>query len=178
MPKVDGARTGCIHLAAVGCLLAVLLGTGCVGVKHQRLLTPEADASADGIRYYRASPYLLIHPDNAGGGNWEIKYLPDQSKKMSAVPYAHFAKSDLTLEFVNGVLKSSIEEADATAVPNAIVDAIAKIVPTLMAPNALGLVATSPPEPEIFKIIVTSDFLELRGKSKERTFRTQLGEAK
>lgn len=156
------------------CLLlgAVLAMSGCVGVRHERLLTSADDAAAKGIRYYRASPYLLIHPDGKGSGTWQIQYLPDQSKKMSAEPFAVLAKNELTMKFVNGVLKSSEENADATAVPTAVVDALAKILPTLLAPSVVRPPAAAPPEPEIFKIIVSDKTLELRGASAARTFTT------
>lgn len=128
-----------------------------------------ANAAADtgtGIRYLRASPYLLVNANGQGGLDWKILYIADPARKMSVEPYVRGASLDLTLTFRDGVLIGTSEKADATAVPKAILDAVEKILPSLAAAALEDTGAPKTvevPAPHLFKIIVRGDTIEFRG---------------
>jgi hypothetical protein len=167
------------HKGLLMCVSAVgvLLG-GCAGVTYQPVsYTPiardgsnaaeakkandAADESASGIRYYQASPYLLVYSDGKGGIVWKIYYLPDQTRKMTATPYNYVAKVTANLTFSRGVLTDSTEDVDTTAVPKAILAAAEKLLP-------LALADTTPEErtvlpPRLYKILVAGDTITLAG---------------
>jgi hypothetical protein len=68
-----------------------------------------------------------VKTDNDGGLISELLYLPDLTKKRQARPYNFLAKHDTSFTFEKGVLTSSSSDADATAVPKAVVGALEKI---------------------------------------------------
>lgn len=112
---------------AVG-ILGVCVLAGCAGIRVE----PDS-AEAVGVRYYQASPYLLVTTDNAGGLTSQLVFLPNLGKKMSARPYAFCSKNDTTLEFDEGVLKSAVGEGDSTVVPKAVLSALEKVAGAAMA---------------------------------------------
>lgn len=162
-----------IRLAAI----AVALSTAaCATVSHRHIATEDDDLRATGIRYYGASPYLLVYSNGKGGIVTELKYLPDPAKKMSAEPKATLANVDATLSFSNGVLTSSVETGDATAVPTAILKAAEAIAPALLA--ALNETDTGKelimPAPHIYKVIVNGNTVSFRGGKGDEDFKVTL----
>jgi len=134
-------------------LLALALG-GCAWVTHQELAEDKDDA-AEGIRYYQASPYLLVHSDGKGGLVWKIIYLPDQTKKMVAKPVNLLSKSESTLNFDNGVLTSAKDVLTADVVPKAIIEAVQKAASSFLAMARAEVPEQEVPAPHLYKIVVT-----------------------
>ena len=155
----------------LNCLCMVLASTGiagCATVKY-RVVTSETDKSDLGIRYYETSPYLLAYSDGKGGVVTSIQYLPDPTRKMSAEPSATLADVQSTLEFDRGVLTSSSNSGDATAVAKAVTTAVETIGGALIAgaANEPGKAARANyadvPAPYIFKIVIDKDSVKLIG---------------
>jgi len=93
------------------------LFAGCYATtRHER-----ATDNGTGIRYYEASPYLLVFPDNKGNVQWQILYLPDQTKRMMVKPTNLLGHSELTLLFRNGILAGNTEIIDTTEIPKAVI---------------------------------------------------------
>jgi hypothetical protein len=162
-------------------LLLVSLCSGCASVSHSRIPykpipddpnlatvaikeNETADRQADGIRYYEASPYLLVYSDGKGGIVWKIYYLPDQTRKMIAEPFNIVAKVTTNMQFSNGVLTESTVELDQTAVPKALISAAEKMVPLAFADQPPHQV----PAPQLYKIILNGDQVYFAGGSGNR----------
>jgi hypothetical protein len=155
-------------------LTLTLLLTGCyASLKH----SPAVDGGT-GIRYYRAAPYLLVHSDAKGGLLWRIVYLPDQSQKMMAEPIVFGGRSEMTLQFRNGVLVGASELGDTTEVPKAIIAAVQSALPliagALDAPKALEHTDTLP-APHLYKIVVTGDQVQFLGGAGDAPIVVTLG---
>ena len=144
------------------CMLALLLCTaGCLAtVKHG----PATDGGS-GIRYYRAAPYLLVYSDSKGGLQWQVLYLPDQSRPMMAEPIVIGGRSEMTFEFRNGILAGSTAVGDTTEVPKAILAAVQAALPLIA--GALEAPTTAPqvtvPAPYLYKILVRGSTVEFVG---------------
>ncbi len=137
-------------LMGFGMLIAL---TGCAGVEHTRVTD---DSKATGIRYYGTSYYLLVYATGTGSIQWEVMELPDQTKLMSARPYANLAQLDSDLEFVNGVLVQAESSADSTVVPRALMAAAGEFV-AIAAEALAGAADANPlarplPPPHLYKI--------------------------
>ena len=147
MTSVGSVFSAYMCLAAVGCSATVT---------HTRLRTSQMDADDKGIRYLGTSPYLIAYSDGKGGIVTQIAYLPDPAKKMSAQPSSKMTDVTATMEFDRGVLTTSTETGDATAVSKAIIQAVEAFAPQLL--KALNKVDTtndySVPAPYLFKIVV------------------------
>lgn len=138
---------------------ALLLG-GCAGVSHVPIPDERADRRSQGIRYYRHSLYLLVHSDGMGGLKTVWKFLPDPNKKMSICTYNCVAKLESTFKFDEaGVLTSSMEHPDSSAVPAAVIQAAAAALPAILK-FAKGAAddpdAHKVPAPQIFKVVAES----------------------
>jgi hypothetical protein len=159
-------------------ILTVLLGviTGCARITHRPLGLDEAVDKADkGIRYYRSSPYLIAYSNGKGGVVTEIKYLPDPYKKMSALPRAFMATIKTTMNFENGVLTTSEEEADAAAVPKSILGAVEAVAPSLMAAlNKARKDEYTVPAPYIYKIVVKGSTVYFIGSQPDQNIKVTL----
>jgi len=128
---------------------------GCAGVNHTHV---DDTDSGTGVRYYQASPYLLVNSDARGGLQWRILYLPDRTKKMQASPYAFAGRTDMTLQFRNGVLTDATSAADATEVPKALVAAVQAAASSIASSAFIargGEVSKTVPGPYLYKIVVT-----------------------
>ena len=141
--------------AGIALLLATSMACASATVTHTNVSNPTADESNRGIRYFGTSPYLIAYSDGKGGIVTQVSYLPDPAKKMSATPVGRLAEVKATMDFDRGVLTTSVEGGDATAVPKAIVEAVKTFAPLLLA----GLKAAEPkqyqvPAPYIYKIVV------------------------
>ncbi len=156
---------------ALASILSALsgFGTGCAKVTHRPLASLKAkDDTGSGIRYFRSAPYLLVHSDGKGGIEWKIVFLPDQTQPMSAEPTTFLASIDATLKFKNGVLTSSDQIGDATAVPKALIKA-AQTVATAAAGAALSAAGVPSdaepgiPAPYLYKIVVRDDSVVFYG---------------
>jgi uncharacterized protein YceK len=137
-------------------LIAVaLLVSGCASITHVPVTD---DSKADGFRYYRASPYLLIYHDQSNVAIAKLLYLPDQTTKMSAKPAEFWSSLDTSLKFSNGVLVEETDTADSTVVPKAIISALEKVLPAILSMAAPPPGAPpSPPAPRIYKIMLEPD---------------------
>ncbi len=147
------AEAVCDLLVGIVCL--ALTGSAAT-ITHSRVVSDTDDAKDTGIRYYGASPYLIAYSDGKGGIVTEVQYMPDPAKMMSAMPSARLADVDSTMEFEHGVLKSSEDSADASALPKAVIEAIEKVAPSLIASAFNKTEEPSPtvPAPYVFKIVV------------------------
>ncbi len=132
--------------------------TGCAGVAHIPIKNEEHDKEVNGIRYLRASPYLLVYSNTKGGIETEILYLPDPHKKMAANPTSVMADINSTMDFKNGMLTGTKDIADATAVPKQLVEAIGTIgsalIKALNEPKEVEKNEYQVPPPHIYKIVV------------------------
>ncbi|MDB6104573.1 MAG: hypothetical protein JWO52_4572 [Gammaproteobacteria bacterium] len=129
-------------------LLVVVSGCSAT-VTHER-----AKDSSTGIRYYENAPYLIIYSDGKGGLNWQIRYLPDQTKLMSVSPVVKLSHTEMNLYFQNGVLSSGSATGDSTEIPKAILAAVQSIAPLLAAGVLAGPEKPAFPAPYIYKIVV------------------------
>lgn len=139
------------HFASV---LLLLMLSACAGIDVVAV-DPSKD-NVNGIRYYRAAPYLLVHTDNAGGLTSELVYLPDLSSLMSAHPYNFVATNSVTMTFDKGVMKTSETEADSAAVPKAVVSALEKVaIAAIGAANETAKAKQQPtvPLPKLYRIV-------------------------
>jgi hypothetical protein len=151
----------------------VLLGALCAGcaanVTHQRETT-----QATGIRYYENAPYLLIYSDGKGGLKWQIRYLPDQSKVMTATPSIVGGRTEMTLNFQAGVLSTALATGDTTELPKAVIAAVQSALPLLVVGKETIRGPRKPtppgfPAPYLYKIVAegnTLTFLGGRGDTK------------
>jgi hypothetical protein len=106
-----------------------------------------------GIRYYQSSPYLLVYSDAKNGLQWQILYLPDQTKKMMVRPTVYWGRSEMDLYFHNGILTGSSELSDTTQIPTAVIAAVQSALPLLGA-AAFEAKANVFPAPYLYKIVV------------------------
>jgi hypothetical protein len=112
-------------------LAAVALSycTGCAGLDYKPYPNPEpcVGGKVGGIVYYDDSPYLIVWPDGKGNIQWQLQFLPDQTKKRIASPYNFLASLNASLNFNNGVLTQSNVAVDDTAVVKSLVTSAATI---------------------------------------------------
>jgi hypothetical protein len=127
-------------------------------VTHQ----PEG-SNATGIRYYQNAPYLLIYSDGKGGLRWQILYLPDQSRIMTATPVVLGGHTEMTLYFQNGVLSSSSTLGDTTELPKAAIAAIQSAIAVLSKGIFEGPKVNGFPPPYLYKVIVNGDAITFLG---------------
>jgi hypothetical protein len=155
MHKIPGGR-GPAAVAVLAALLAAASACASAAVIHTNVSDPAVDAADRGIRYVGTSPYLIAYSDGRGGIVTRVAYLPDPARKMSARPAGRLADVDVAMDFDRGVLTTSAESGDATAVPGAIAHAVKAFVPQLL--SALALAERSMeyevPAPYIYKIVV------------------------
>jgi hypothetical protein len=150
-------------------LLVPLALASCAGVDHRRL-RPEEDASADGIRYYGSSLYLLIHGDGKGGITTKLLELPDPTKLMVAKPYSTMSSLESSMTFKNGILTQAKEAPDTSAFPSAILSAAEKVLPRLFLAPGAGEFREGPttptnavPAPYLYKVLVEGDTVRFVG---------------
>jgi len=132
-----------------------LLASCAANVTHQ----PET-AQSTGIRYYESAPYLIVYSDGKGGLRWQIRYLPDQSRVMSATPTVIGGRTEMTLFFQNGVMSSVSVVADTTELPKAVIAAITSAIPLLA---GAGPVQEGFPAPYLYKIVVEGSSVRFIG---------------
>lgn len=166
--------------AMISLFLALFLMfiNGCAGIKHAAIpyegipdgknseeiesakrRNIEADNRANGIRYYGSSLYILVNSDGRGNIEWRILELPDQTKKMVAQPYNFLANIKTDMTFSNGVLNQSKVAIDASVVPKALIETVAKALPFLAAARAEYKV----PSVQIYKIVARGNTFEFVG---------------
>ena len=165
------------RLAAI--LLATATLSACATVTHRHITDPNADASSTGIRYYGTSPYIIAYSDGKGGVVVsDILHLPDPAKKMSAEATTQLAEVGATMEFDRGVLTSATATADATTVPTAVLKAIEKLAPALIAamddPAKRKADPFQIPGPSIYKIVVKGGEPYLVGGASETPIKVTL----
>jgi len=136
-------------------LASLILGCSAT-IKHVPIKDDDADKSADGIRYYQASPYLLVYSNSKGGLKWEILYLPDQTKKMTVTPKVTGGRSEVALFFKNGVFTGSTVLGDTTELPKAVIAAVQSAIPLLTTLLLAPIEEERPkvPAPYLYRIIV------------------------
>jgi len=162
LPQLFHPLIWCWFVAGLSCVLF----SGC---KSTVVYAPETSDS-DGIRYYESAPYLLVYSDGHGGLKWQIRYLPDQTRVMTASPVVHMSHTEMTLNFQNGILASSSTMGDSTQIPKALISAVQSALPLIAkAVAAAGQQPDGFPAPYLYKIIVngsTVQFLGEQGDSK------------
>ena len=145
------------------CLAVVAMGVleGCAGITVTRVDSDDRDQKDVGFRFYEGAPYLLVYTDSKGGLISSVIYLPDQTKKVAAKPYAYAASNDTTLTFTNGILSGADSVADGTAVPNAVIGAIQ----IAASAGAAALLDARPPlpGPRLYKLVKVNGVLKLAG---------------
>lgn len=142
-------------------LVAGVLLAGCSATVTHQLDTD--DKTATGIRYYENSPYLIVYSDGMGGLKWQIRYLPNQSRLMTATPSVIGGRTELTLYFQNGVLSSVSTVGDTTEIPKAIIGAIQSALPLLAGAFAGPKPPQGFPAPYLYRISVEGDKLTFTG---------------
>lgn len=158
-------RVGRLFVAAV--LGLQTMAAACAAtVTHSRIVSDAADKTAIGVRYLGTSPYLIAYSNGKGGIVTEIRYLPDPAKKMSAKPSSKMSDVGATMDFDRGVLTTSAETGDATAVPKAIAKAVEAFVPALRSAlnKADGPKEYEIPAPYVYKIVVNGSDVYFQGK--------------
>jgi len=140
--------------------IIVVFSFGCTAsITH----TPVGEADiGTGIRYYQSSPYLLVYSDSKGGLQWQILFLPDQTKKMMVTPQVIGGRSEMTLYFNNGILAGSTEVGDTTELPKAVLAAVQSVVP-LIANAAIRAIPPTVPAPSLHKIVVNGSVVKFIG---------------
>jgi hypothetical protein len=149
-----------MRTSALGVGFAALILSGCAGLSVGPV---KDDNSARGYRYYQPAPFLFVRSDGKGGLSSEIIYLPDTTQKMQARPYAVLASNDATLSFSNGMLTAASITADETVVPVAFLDALTKVAGAAIAADQPKSPQATAPVPYLFKIIVRTGSIELKG---------------
>jgi len=137
--------------------LAAVALTGCQATVNY---APEGGSAGDGIRYYENSPYVVAYSNGQGGLNWQLMYLPDQTRLMVAKPSIIGGRTEMTLYFHNGVLAGSSAVGDSTALPKAVIAAVQSAIPILSKTLAKPPPHEFPP-PYIFKVVVKGDDVSL-----------------
>ncbi|MFO1251455.1 MAG: hypothetical protein U1E77_10060 [Inhella sp.] len=124
------------------------------------------DTKVDGIRYYEASPYLLVYSDGKGGLVSKLIHLPDLTKKRVIQPFAYLAANNSTLTFANGMLTQNKVVADETAVPKAVIGALEQTAMAALGKsfNLVGAPSTPHhPPPYLFKVELSGGQAKLVG---------------
>ena len=142
-------RIGYASCAILLCLLCAPM-TGCKATVTHR---PESKNDS-GIRYYESAPYLIVYSDGKGGLNWQIRYLPDQTRIMTATPEVVMAHTEMTLYFQNGVLASSSTTGDTTEIPKALISAVQNAIPLIAALAAEQSQKPGFPAPYLYKMVI------------------------
>lgn len=101
----------------------LLVAIGCARIDVKTLSAAD-DSSDDGIRYYERAPFLLVYSDGKGGVVTHVQYLPDRTRLRSVHPFNFLASNKNTLTFKNGMLSTSTNTSDASALPSAIIKAV------------------------------------------------------
>jgi hypothetical protein len=150
--------------ARVAAVLSAAALSGCAGLTIKPVPNDAADNAAEGFRYYRSAPFLLVYADNKGGLETKILYLPDTTKKMSVHPYSYLASNNATLVFDKGRLTQAKAEVDETVIPAAAVAALETVAKELVA--AKLVLPTQPikaPAPYLFRIVKKQGHWTLEG---------------
>ena len=128
-----------------------MLVLGCSAtVTHQAEKT-----NATGVRYYAAmAPYLLVYSDGKGSLKWQIYYLPDQSRIMTATPKILGGHTEMTLTFQNGVMANGSTLGDTTDLAKATIATVQSAIPLLAKAAFEGPDVQGFPPPCLYKIIV------------------------
>jgi hypothetical protein len=104
---------------------------------------------------------VLIYSDGKGGLQWQILYLPDQTKMMMVRPTVVWGRSELDLYFHNGVLTGSSELSDTTQIPTALIAAVQSALPLLA--SAMERKSNVFPAPYLYKIVVDGNNINFFG---------------
>ena len=156
----------------VTAIFVTALGTACATIEHAPITDTE-DKTDTGIRYYRASPYILVYANSAGRIDTELKYMPDPHLLMSAKPTQWLSSLDVTLEFKDGVLTKSETTADTSILPKAILTAAKTAATAILARTDDS--GPSVPKPYLFKIVqVKSGDYRLIGGTTDEQFELKL----
>lgn len=166
-------------ILALPCLALLLALASCASVKHEWIDPEDADTSEKrGIRYLETSPFLIVHANPDGTLTARLEYLPDRFKKLAVLPKATAARNHTTLEFDRGVLTKADTEADATAVPKALLKAAEAVIPMLSPFLNEAREAEDDsypvPAPNIYKIVVRGSDVYFIGGAGDQNFRITL----
>ena len=127
----------------IGALCAMAL-LGCAGLSAERDSLDGLQKrgflfahKSKGFRYYQPATFILLHTDNNGGVVTKVLTLPDTTQPMSVRPYSYFASNDAELTFEKGILGSAKSNADATAVPKAVIAVAEQVLKAAAGAGAL-----------------------------------------
>ncbi len=138
-----------------------LVIVGCSATVTHQMAT---DETGSGIRYYDSAPFLIIYSDGIGGLKWQIRYLPDQTRIMTATPSVIGGHTEMTLYFQNGMLGSVSTVGDTTEVPKALIGAVQSALPFLVGAAETPKPPEGFPAPYIYKLIVNNDKITFIGE--------------
>ena len=148
------------HTGKVLLLLLYSIIQGCATIEHNKVSDDNTD---EGIRYYNASPYLLVYSNGKGGIVTQILYIADPFKKMSAKPKTFLANAQTTMEFENGIYKNGKSTIDATGVPTAIIDAVKTAGAAFISAMNIPDKSREVPAPHLYKIVVSGSSISFIG---------------
>lgn len=135
------------------------------------------DDNSDGFRFYQSSPYLLVYTNGKGGITTQILYIADPAKLVSAKPKNFLSKSDLSMEFENGVLTKSKSDIDATIVPSTIIKAAQSVATTFLAganDPKKSITERNMPAPQLYKIVVNGSTVSFIGSENKEEIKVNL----
>lgn len=139
---------------AAALCLSLLALPGCAGITSNE----DTDGSSTGVRYYNSAPFLLAYSDSKGGIVTELFYWPDTTRVLSLDTTAFFAQNKTELTFEDSILITSNTEADATALPKAVITAAKGIATAALSGNVptAGSEKTVP-APSLYRIHYGAD---------------------
>jgi hypothetical protein len=159
----------------VPAVISLIFAAGCARTIYTPV-DPNND-TGDGFRFYQSSPYLLVYTNGKGGITTQILYIADPAKLVSARPKNFLSKSDMTLEFENGVLTKSKTEVDATIVPSAIIKAAQSVATAFLAGGndpQKGTAERLMPAPQLYKIVVNGSIVTFIGSENKTEIKVNL----
>lgn len=129
-------------------LFLSLFAVGCASVKYTAITDyQDNDKSTIGIRYFDSSAYLLIQRDQTDptGKKWtgQVLYLPDAAKKRQAEVTCILAVNTSNFTFTNAIISDTSVTVDSSAVPVAVINALATAVGASFGKAVNPLFATS-----------------------------------
>ena len=147
-------------IRSIAVVIGALALSGCAGISAGVVTD---DSKELGYRYYAPAPFLFVRSDGKGGLTSEVVYLPDTTQTLSLRPYATLASNNATLSFNNGMLTEASAVVDETVVPTAFIDALSKAASAAIAADLPSSPVAQAPPPYLFRIIVRSGSIQLKG---------------
>jgi hypothetical protein len=156
--------------------------SGCAGVNVFDVSDSQADAQADGFRYYEKATFLIITADGRGGVDAKVHQICDTTRKRAVDPYAVMANNNMVLDLDYGCLAGEQVTIDETVVPKAMISAIKTAATTAAgflfdaASAGSGEAARvgTYPGPVIYRLTVENGSVVLRGAAAPQDIRVTI----